>query len=105
MRRRSSSAVLKLDAGQNSQANFLAEFQDKLASLKIEQLAYIRQQNRNRLPVTIIAGFVGALIAFVGLLVFDMQAAVILTMLLIFARISGPAMQMSQMLQQLVTMH
>ena len=95
---------LKLAAAQNSQANFLAEFQDSLASLKFEQLAYIRLQNRNRLAVTIIAGFVGALIAFVGLVVFDMQAAVILTMLLIFARISGPAMQMSQMLQQFVTM-
>jgi len=95
---------LKLAAGQNSQANFLAEFQDSLASQKLLQLTYIRQQNRNRLAVTIIAGFVGALIAFIGLVVFDMQAAVILTMLLIFARISGPAMQMSQMLQQFVTM-
>jgi hypothetical protein len=36
------------------------------------------------------------LIAFVGLVVFDMQATVILTMLLIFARIPGPAMQISQ---------
>jgi hypothetical protein len=30
---------LKLAAGQNSQANFLAEFQDSLATLKLEQLA------------------------------------------------------------------
>jgi ATP-binding cassette subfamily C protein len=51
---------LKLAAGQNRQASFLAEFQDSLAGLKREQLAYIRQQNRNRLAVTIIAGFVGA---------------------------------------------
>jgi ATP-binding cassette subfamily C protein len=38
-------------------------------------------------------------IAYVGLVLFDLSAAVILTMLLIFARISGPAMQMSQTLQ------
>jgi ATP-binding cassette, subfamily C, bacterial len=95
---------LKLAAGQNRQASFLAEFQDSLAGLKREQLAYIRQQNRNRLAVTIIAGFVGALTAFVGLVFFDMQAAVILTMLLIFARISGPAMQMSQTLQEFASM-
>jgi ATP-binding cassette, subfamily C, bacterial len=95
---------LKLAAGQNRQASFLAEFHGSLAGLKRQQLAYMREQNRNRLAVTIIAGFVGALIAFVGLVMFDIQAAVILTMLLIFARISGPAMQISQMLQQFAIM-
>jgi len=91
---------LKLAAGQNRQANFVAEFQDSLDGLKREQLAYLGQENRNRLAASIIAGLVGALIAFVGLVLFDVHAAVILTMLFIFSRISGPAMQMSQMLQQ-----
>ena len=91
---------LKLAAGQNRQANFVAEFQDSLERLKGEQLAYIGEENRNRLAATIIGGLVGALIAFVGLVLFDVQAAVVLTMLFIFSRISGPAMQMSRMLQQ-----
>jgi len=91
---------LKLAAGQNRQANFVAEFQASLAAITREQLAYIRQDNRNRLIGTIIAGLVGALIAFVGLVWFEIQPAVILTILLIFARISGPAMQMSDTLQQ-----
>ena len=91
---------LKLAAGQNRQASFVAEFQDSLDRLKHEQIAYLGQENRNRLAATIIAGLVGALIAFVGLVLFDVQAAVILTMLFIFSRISAPAMQMSQMLQQ-----
>jgi ATP-binding cassette subfamily C protein len=39
---------LKLAAGQNRQANFVAEFQDSLERLKHEQLAYTRQENRNR---------------------------------------------------------
>lgn len=91
---------LKLAAGQNRQANFVAEFQDSLDRLKREQLAYLGQENRNRLAATIIAGLVGALIAFVGLALFDVRAAVILTMLFIFSRVSGPAMQMSRMLQQ-----
>src|SRR5215469_6016678 len=90
---------LKLAAGQNRQANFVAEFQG-LDRLKREQLAYPGQENRNRLAATIIAGLVGALIAFVGLVLFDVQAAVILTMLFIFSRISAPAMQLSGMLQQ-----
>ncbi len=91
---------LKLAAGQNRQANFVAEFQDSLDRLKREQLSYLGQHNRNQLAAAIIAGLVGALIAFVGLVLFDVQAAVILTMLFIFSRISGPAMQMSEMLQQ-----
>jgi ATP-binding cassette, subfamily C, bacterial len=91
---------LKLAAGQNGQANFVAEFHDSLERLKREQLAYLGQENRNRLAASIIAGLVGALIAFVGLVLFDVHAAVILTMLFIFSRISAPAMQMSQMLQQ-----
>jgi ATP-binding cassette subfamily C protein len=91
---------LKLAAGQNRQASFVAEFRNSLERLKREQLAYLGQENRNRLAASIIAGLVGALIAFVGLVLFDVQAAVILTMLFIFSRISAPAMQMSQMLQQ-----
>jgi ATP-binding cassette, subfamily C, bacterial len=39
-------------------------------------------------------------IVFIGLVLFDVDAAVILTMLFIFSRISAPAMQMSRMLQQ-----
>ncbi|MGN6750668.1 MAG: ABC transporter ATP-binding protein [Xanthobacteraceae bacterium] len=91
---------LKLAAGQNRQANFVDEFQASLAAITREQLAYIRRDNRNRLAATIIAGLLGALIAFVGLVLFDIQPAVILTILLIFARISGPAMQMSDTLQE-----
>jgi hypothetical protein len=40
---------LKLAAGQNRQANFVSEFQDSLATLKREQLAFVRQENHNRL--------------------------------------------------------
>ena len=90
----------KLAAGQNRQANFVAEFTDSLDQLRRERLAYIRQENRNRLAASVIAGLVGAIIAFVGLVLFDVQAAVVLAMLFIFSRISGPAMQMSQVLQQ-----
>jgi len=51
---------LKLAAGQNRQANFVAEFQDSLERLKGEQLAYIGEENRNRLAATIIGGLVGS---------------------------------------------
>ena len=95
---------LKLAAGQNRQADFVAEFEDSLAALKRQQFAFIRQQSRSRLAATVITGLVGALIAFVGLTVLDTPPPLLIAMLLIFARISGPAMQISQAVQQFAHM-
>ena len=95
---------LKLAAGQNRQANFVAEFQDSLDRLTREQLAYIRLENRNRLAASILAGMVGALIAFVSLVLFDIQAAVILTMFeLEKFRVRGN--RTSELLQRLAYRH
>jgi ABC-type multidrug transport system fused ATPase/permease subunit len=93
---------LKVAAGQNRRANFVAEFHDSLAAMTRQGIAYLRQENRNRLAVGLISGLTGALIAFVGLALFNLQAPVILTMLFIFSRISGPAVQMSEMLRNFV---
>jgi ABC-type multidrug transport system fused ATPase/permease subunit len=91
---------LKLAAGQNRQADFVNEFEASLAAVKRQQIAFIRQQTGNHLAATIITGLVGALIAFVGLTVFDTPPPILIAMLLVFARISGPVMQMSQAAQQ-----
>jgi len=95
---------LKLAAGQNRQADFVAEFEGSLAALKRQQFAFIRQQSRSRLAATVVTGLVGALIAFVGLTVLDTPPPLLIAMLLIFARISGPAMQISQAVQQFAHM-
>lgn len=95
---------LKLAAGQNRQAAFVGEFEASLAALKGQQLAFVRQQALSRLAATIISGLVGALIAFVGLAVLDTPPAVLITTLLIFARISAPAMQISGAAQQFANM-
>ena len=92
---------LKLAAGQNRQADFVNEFEASLAAVKREQFAFIRQQNRNRRTATIVSGLTGALIAFVGLTLFDTPPPVLIAMLLVFARISAPVLQISQGLQQL----
>ena len=92
--------ALKLAAGQNRQADFVREFEQSLAAVKREQIAFIRQQSSNRRTATVITGLVAALIAFVGLTVLDTPAPVLIAMLLVFARIAAPAMQMTQMLQQ-----
>ena len=92
---------LKLAAGQNRQADFVNEFEASLAAVKREQFAFIRQQNLNRRTATIVSGLSGALIAFVGLTIFDTSPPVLIAMLLVFARISAPVLQISQGLQQL----
>ena len=91
---------LKLAAGQNRQADFVDEFETSLAAVKDQQLAFIRQQAAGRRTATIITGLAGALIVFVGLTVLDTPPPVLIATLLIFARISGPVMQISQSMQQ-----
>ena len=91
---------LKLAAGQNRQSAFVSEFEVSLTALKVQQLAFMRQQALSRLAATVISGLIGALIAFVGLTALDTPPAVLITALLIFARISAPAMQTSQLMQQ-----
>jgi ABC-type multidrug transport system fused ATPase/permease subunit len=91
---------LKLAAGQNRQADFVNEFETSLAAVKNQQLAFIRQQVAGRRTATIISGLAGALIVFIGLTVFDTPPPILIATLLIFARISGPVMQMSQAMQQ-----
>ncbi len=91
---------LKLAAGQNRQADFVNEFAASLAAVKRQQFAFIRSQNQSRLAATIISGLVGALIAFVGLTVFDTPPPILIAMLLVFARLSASAMQISRAAQQ-----
>jgi ATP-binding cassette, subfamily C, bacterial len=91
---------LKLAAGQNRQASFVREFEASLAAVKREQIAFIRQQSANRRATTIITGLVAALIAFVGLTLLDTPPPILIAMLLVFARISGPVLQINQAAQQ-----
>jgi ATP-binding cassette subfamily C protein len=95
---------LKLAAGQNRQVDFVNEFEASLAAVKRQQIAYVRQQNGNRRAATIVSGLTGAMIAFVGLTVLNTPPPVLIAMLLVFARISGPLLQISQSLQQIAHM-
>ena len=60
----------------------------------------IHQQAAGRRTATIITGLVGALIVFIGLTVLDTPPPILIATLLIFARISGPVLQISQSMQQ-----
>jgi len=91
---------LKLAAGQNRQADFVAEFAASIAAIKRQQLTFNRQQIVNRFAASVITGFVGALVVFVGLTALGTSPTILIAMLLVFARISAPVMQISQTMQQ-----
>jgi ATP-binding cassette subfamily C protein len=90
---------LKLAAGQNRQSAFVDEFEASVATLKSRQMAFMRQQTANRLGATTVSSLVGALIAFIGLIVFNTPPAVLIVLLLVFVRLSGPAIQINQAMQ------
>jgi ATP-binding cassette subfamily C protein len=82
---------LKLAISQNLQASFVAEFEQAVADLKRRQTEFSHQQGDSQIISSTISGLVGCLCALVGFGVLDMPAPLIFTLLLIFARISGPA--------------
>ena len=82
---------LKLAISQNLQASFVAEFEEVVADLKRRQMDFQLQQSDSQIFSSTLAGLVGCLCALVGFGVLDMPAPLIFTLLLIFARISGPA--------------
>jgi ABC-type multidrug transport system fused ATPase/permease subunit len=87
-------SALKLSISQNLQQGFIHEFDATLGDLKTEQIGYVRQQTISRLVVTICSGF--AVVAFVllGIVIFDISPSVLITLLLIVSRMSGPGGQL-----------
>jgi len=91
---------LKLAVGQNLQSRFVTEFRETLHGLTHRQIDYIRQQTNGRLALTTLSALVGAALVFIGFGTFQTAPAVLVTLLLIIARMSGPAGQVQQGAQQ-----
>jgi len=95
--------ALKLALAQNLQSVFVREFESTLRSLGVEQIAFLRRQTIARLAVTTVASLVGAVALLVGIIVLHLSASVLITLLVIFSRMNGPATQLhtdSQLLVQ-----
>jgi ATP-binding cassette, subfamily C, bacterial len=92
---------LKLAISQNLQSRFLAEFRSVLHGLTRRQIAHIRQQTNTRLALTTLSALVGAAMILIGFGVFQVAPAVLTTLLIIIARMSGPTTQIQQNVQQL----
>jgi ATP-binding cassette subfamily C protein len=92
---------LKLAISQNLQSSFVAEFRQSLQALTGRQIEFTRQQTNRRLALSTLSAFAGGLLILVGFGVFEVAPAKLITLLLIIARMSGPAEQIQQGLQQL----
>jgi ATP-binding cassette subfamily C protein len=86
--------ALKLAISQNLQEHFTREFETTLGELKAQQIRYVRQQTTTRLAIATVLGVLGALALVLGILAFDISSSVLITLILVFSRMNGPAMQL-----------
>lgn len=92
---------LKLAMSQNLQSSFLAEFRQTLHDLSRRQVDFLRQQTNSRLALTTLSALAGGLLVLIGFGAFEVAPATLITLLLVIARMSGPATAIQQGTQQL----
>ena len=93
--------ALKLAISQNLQESFTREFRATLAALSARLVQSVRQQAYARSAVTLLSAAVSGLVVLVGFGVLHLPAAVLITLLLVIARMGGPVGQIQQGLQQI----
>lgn len=91
---------LKLAVSQNLQSGFVQEFEQTLRTLRERQIGFIRQRTRSRLAIATLVALVGALAVFVGVGLLNTPPQIVIVILLLLARMNGPAMQLLQGAQQ-----
>jgi len=90
---------LKAAAAQNAQAGFVAEFEAIQTALREGQMAFQRRQASSRFAFASISGVLGAALVLAGIGVLHVSAAVLITLILVFGRMSAPALQLHQSAQ------
>ena len=93
---------LKQAMSQNLQAVFVDEFEISIAEATRRQIEFFDQHSSSQLAWSTMAALAGAACAFVGVGVMEMSAALIIPLLLILARMSGPAIAILRGAQYLV---
>jgi ATP-binding cassette subfamily C protein len=92
---------LKLAISQDLQGAFTREFRDTLRALTNRQVDAVRERTRARLAISLLSSAVGGAVVFVGFGVLHTPAAVLITAIVVIARMGGPAGQIQQAAQQL----
>lgn len=92
---------LKAAAAQNGQGEFVAEFVAIQTMLKDRQIAYARRMSRSRMVFALGSALAGAAVVFGGV-VSGVSPPVLIALILIFARMAGPAQQIQSATQNFV---
>ena len=95
-------AGLKTAAAQNAKHSFAAEFESIQKEMRGRQLTFQRRQARGRLTFALVSSLLGAAVVLFGFGAMHASAAILITLVLVFGRMSGPAMQLYQAAQQFV---
>lgn len=82
---------LKSAKAQNAQGRFVAEFEDVQAEMRLHQMAFTHRQTASRLAFATVSALAGAVVVWAGFNRLDIEPAVLVVLVLIFARMSGPA--------------
>ncbi|CAA9503711.1 MAG: Lipid A export ATP-binding/permease protein MsbA [uncultured Sphingomonadaceae bacterium] len=90
---------LKLAFSQNLQDGFVREFGHTLAFGASREVAFARQRALGQIALTSLAAFVAGTALFAGFALFETSAASLFALLVVLARMSGPAAQLQQNLQ------
>lgn len=90
---------LKTATAQNAQQSFVAEFESIQGELRSRQLLFSIRQANARLVYGIASAMLGAVVVVVGLTVLNMAPAILITVVVILARMSGPGMVAQQAAQ------
>lgn len=91
---------LKLAMSQNLQYRFAEEFNDTLGKLMLRQVAFVREQSRAQLAFATMSSLAGAAAIFFGIWLLGTPPSVLIVFVLVLARISAPAAQLQQGVQQ-----
>lgn len=92
---------MKLAKSQNLEDRFVGAFLRALDSARAEQMAFMRQQSLTRGLWSLLGAVVAVSVVWVGFASLALPAPVLLTLLLVLSRISGPAAQLQLGLQQI----
>jgi ATP-binding cassette subfamily C protein len=92
---------LKLAISQSLQASFLAELCKTAGELRAQQIDFARRQARARAAFTVLTTIAAGLLVLAGFGVFHASSATLIALILVVARMGGPAMQVQQGAQQL----
>ena len=92
---------LKLAVSQNLQHGFTAEFKATLATVTRRQVDNIRERTYARLTINLLSSAVAGAIVLIGFGFLHVPAAVLMLLLLLISRLSGPVGQIQQGLQQI----